>query len=70
MACTTLSDYLWLSTFLTLSICASQALCCPLTEEDNMLRRHEEWMALHKRIYKTCRKKKDSFPYSREMWNG
>ncbi|XVF87342.1 hypothetical protein PTKIN_Ptkin18bG0112400 [Pterospermum kingtungense] len=46
----TLSQNMYLAYLLVLSIWISHALCRPLNEE-HMVKRHEEWMALHSRIY-------------------
>jgi len=51
MAYASLNYFLCLASLLMLAIGTSQVLCGPL-DEQNMLTKHEEWMAQHGRIYK------------------
>ncbi|KAF8029332.1 hypothetical protein BT93_E1887 [Corymbia citriodora subsp. variegata] len=44
-------SFLTSATLLVIIVCASETLCRPL-EEEHLLKQHEEWMAIHGRVYK------------------
>ena len=60
-----LCQNMFLAYLLVLSIWISNVLCRPLNEE-LMLKRHEEWMALHNRVYPDAAEKEKRYAVFKE----